>query len=131
MNIWRNHQFSNQFSDAHHLNIDDIVQGLLKLVKKNPKSVIPFKIYNIGNGKPKKLLDYIREIEKNLNKTAKIKNLSLQKGDVIKTHADINLISKDTNYKSHIKIKEGVKKFIEWYKEYYYEWASVYRSFPW
>ena len=56
---------------------------------------------------------------KNLNKIAKVNKISLQKGDVIKTHADKKLISKEVKYKSNVKIKEGIKNFIDWYKDYY------------
>ena len=61
----------------------------------------------------------LKEIEKNLNKKAKIKKIPLQKGDVIKTHADIKLINKKVNYNSNTDIDEGIKIFIEWYKKYY------------
>jgi len=113
--------------------IDDIISGIygviLKIPKKNnnwdsnipdpSKSVAPFKIYNIGNSKPVKLLDFIEEIEKNLNKKAKKIFKPLQPGDVVKTWADVSDLEKEINYLPHTPISEGVKKFVEWYCNYY------------
>ena len=64
--------------------IDDVVQGLLLILANPPKNKIPFKIFNIGNGKPQSLIKYLKFIEKFLNKKAHINNLPLQKGDVEK-----------------------------------------------
>ncbi len=113
----------NLFNNGKHTRdftyIDDIINGLLKLINAPPKKIIPYQVYNIGNGNPQKLIKYLKEIEKNLNKKAKIKKIPLQKGDVIKTHADIKLINKKVNYNSNTDIGEGIKIFIEWYKKYY------------
>lgn len=118
-----NNKEINLFNNGKHIRdftyIDDIISGLLKLINKPSKKTIPYQVYNIGNGNPQKLIKYLRAIEKNLNKKAKIKNLPLQKGDVIKTHADIKLINKKVNYNSNTEIDEGIKIFIEWYKNYY------------
>tara|TARA_Y100001970_G_C14169505_1_gene823309 strand:- start:169 stop:1134 length:966 start_codon:yes stop_codon:yes gene_type:complete len=99
--------------------VDDIVEGIYKLIKKAPKTKIPFNIFNIGNGNPRKLLDYLQIIEKKLNKKAKLKKLPLQIGDIIKTHSDISSIKKHTNYNPNTNIEEGISKFIEWFKDYY------------
>ena len=99
--------------------IDDVVGGIFKIIKKNPKYKIPFDIFNIGNGNPKKLIEYLKQIEKNLNKNAKIKKLPLQVGDVFKTHADVGKLNKKINYRSKTNINDGVKKFVEWYLENY------------
>ena len=81
------------FNKGNHLRdftyVDDIVDGIYLLIKKQSKKSIPYEIFNIGNGNPKKLLDYLKNIEKNLNKKAKIKKLPLQTGDIVKTHSDI------------------------------------------
>ena len=111
------------YNHGNHLRdftyVDDIVDGIYLLIKKQSKKTIPYEIFNIGNGNPKKLLDYLKYIEKNLNKTSKIKNLPLQIGDIIKTHSNINKIKKYTGYKPKTGIKTGIGKFIEWYKDYY------------
>ena len=113
--------------------IDDIVDGIVKTLdntatgnmdwnSNNPdpaSSKSPWRIYNIGNNKPIKLMDYIDALEKNLGKKANINFLPLQLGDVPDTCADINNIKEKFNYQPSISITEGVAKFILWYKEYY------------
>ena len=98
--------------------IDDVVNGITKIIKNPPKNKIPFKIYNIASNKPHHLKQFLKIIEKNLNKKAKIKYFSLQKGDVDKTHGSIKLLNK-LGYIPKTSIEEGVKKFIKWYKSYY------------
>ena len=107
----------NHFRDFTY--IDDIVDGIFSLIKKQSNKSIPYEIFNIGNGSPKKLIEYLRNIEKNLNKKTKIKKLPLQKGDIIKTHSSINKLKKHTGYRSKTNIEEGISKFVEWYKDYY------------
>ena len=80
--------------------IDDIVNGIYSIINKPKNNKIPFNVFNIGNGNSRKLSDYLFLIEKKLGKKAKIKNLPLQKGDIIKTHADIKLLRNFSNYKS-------------------------------
>ncbi len=99
--------------------VDDIIVGISSLLKKQPNKKIPYEIYNIGNGNPKKLLDYIKTIEKNLNKSAKTKKLPLQIGDIFKTHSDIKKLKNSTGYIPKTSIDVGIRKFIEWYNEYY------------
>jgi len=112
--------------------IDDIVDGIYKLVNKSPSTkknkkikndslspVAPFRILNIGNTKRVYLLDFINTLEKELNKKA-IKNfLPMQKGDVASTLSDSKLLKKIANYKPKTSYKLGIKKFINWYRSYY------------
>ncbi len=107
----------NHFRDFTY--IDDIVDGIFSLIKKQSKKSIPYEIFNIGNGAPKKLLDYLKHIENNLNKISKTKKLPLQVGDIIKTHSNINKLKKYSGYKPKTNIKIGISRFIEWYKDYY------------
>ncbi len=111
------------YNNGNHLRdftyIDDIIEGIYSLTFKSSKKSVPFNIFNIGNGNPKKLLNYLKLIEKNLQKKAKIKKLPLQKGDIIKTHSDIRKLKKYSNYKPKTDIDIGISKFIEWYKDYY------------
>tara|TARA_X000000950_G_scaffold21363_1_gene23090 strand:- start:1644 stop:2612 length:969 start_codon:yes stop_codon:yes gene_type:complete len=111
------------YNHGNHLRdftyVDDIVEGIYSLIKKQSKKSIPYEIFNIGNGNPKKLLDYLKNIEKNLKITPKIKSLPLQIGDIIKTHSSINKLKKYTGYKPKTNINTGISKFIEWYKDYY------------
>ena len=98
--------------------VDDIVDGIMKIIKKR-KKVLSSSIYNIGNGKKVSLMDYIKLIEKNLNKKAKKNFLPLQKGDIIKTHSSTKLLKKDFGYIPKTSVSHGVKKFINWYLSYY------------
>ncbi len=99
--------------------ITDIVEGIFLLIKKPPKSKIPYRCFNIGNGKPEKLKKFLNLIENNLNIKSKIYNMPLQTGDVKKTHSDISFLKKITNYKPKTRIDDGIKEFIKWYKEYF------------
>lgn len=98
--------------------IDDIVKGVVKIIEK-PITNRLYKIYNIGNNKSVKLLDFINEIEINLNTVAKKKMLPMQPGDVKRTWANVDELIKDYNYKPNTTIKNGVKSFIDWYKSFY------------
>ena len=113
--------------------IDDIVDGIIRIgnqiPKKNKKwkskkpdpsfSKYPFEIYNIASNKNVKLTKYLKIIEKNLGKKAKINSLPLQKGDVKDVVSNINKIKKKLNYKPKINVEIGVKNFINWYRSYY------------
>jgi UDP-glucuronate 4-epimerase len=94
--------------------IDDIVAGIL-LTLKTPK---PYEIYNIGNNRAERLLDFIAEIERNLGKKAIMNFLPMQAGDVPATIADIEKLSR-LGYAPSTNIVEGIRKFVEWYREYY------------
>ncbi|MDA9742498.1 NAD-dependent epimerase/dehydratase family protein [Pelagibacteraceae bacterium] len=121
-NIINNHPIE-LYNSGNHLRdftyVDDIVDGIYSLINKQSKKTIPYQIFNIGNGTPKKLLDYLKYIEKNLKKISKTKRLPLQVGDIVKTHSNINKLKKYTGYKPKTNIKIGIQKFIEWYKDYY------------
>lgn len=113
--------------------IDDIVEGVIKVIdnpaKKsetweanNPdpsRSSAPYRLYNIGNSSPVKLMDFITTIEKQLGKVAKKQMLPMQDGDVQSTYADISGLKEDFDYRPSVSLEEGVKRFINWYKEYY------------
>ncbi len=112
--------------------IDDIVDGILKLINKVPKltskkkikndslsPVAPFRILNIGNTKKIYLLDFINTLEKELGKKIKKNYMSMQKGDVHSTLSDTSLLKKITGYNPKTKYQTGIKKFIEWYLDYY------------
>ena len=98
--------------------VEDIVNGICKIII-DKKINLGSKIYNIGNGKKISLMKYIELIEKNLMKKSKRRYLSLQKGDVIKTHSDTRLLKKDYDYFPNTSVESGVKKFIEWYISYF------------
>ena len=113
--------------------VDDIVEGIIKIVdipatsnfdwKGNlpdpASSNAPWRVYNIGNNKPVKLMDYIEALEKTLKKKARINFLPLQPGDVPDTYASMENLKKNFNYKPSTTVLDGVNKFVKWYKYYY------------
>lgn len=102
--------------------IDDIVQGIENMLCNPPvedsKGAF-YKIYNIGNNKPEKLMDYIATLEKCLGKEAKKEFLPMQPGDVYQTYADVTDLMEDFDFKPNTSVEEGLSKFVEWFKEYY------------
>ena len=96
--------------------IDDIIEGIYKCIfrKKNK-----FKIYNLGNQNPIKLMSMIKLLENNLNKKAKIKFKSQHRTEMKLTHSSNSKAYKELGYKPKINIENGINNFIEWYKEYY------------
>ena len=112
--------------------IDDIVNGINLLIKKPPaikqknkykndsiSSVAPFRVLNIGNTKKIYLLNFIKEIEKELGKKAIRNYMPLQKGDVKQTLSDTSLLKSITKYNPKTNYKTGIKKFLKWYLDYY------------
>ena len=113
--------------------IDDIVNGIIKVIEKPPQknpdwtglkpdpgsSRAPWKVYNIGNNSPVELEEFIKAIEDSIGLKAKKNFLPLQPGDVPDTYADISALEKDFNYRPNTSIYEGINKFIDWYRVYY------------
>lgn len=113
--------------------IDDIVEGVVRVIDHNAESdskwsgkapnphssKAPYKIYNIGNNNPVKLMDFIEAIEKELGRVAKKNMLPLQPGDVPATYANVEDLVSDLDYKPNTSIQEGIKKFVAWYKEFF------------
>ncbi|MBT8182302.1 MAG: NAD-dependent epimerase/dehydratase family protein, partial [Eudoraea sp.] len=103
--------------------IEDICTGVVKIIegsiKKRKESEGLYKVYNIGNSKSVKLLDFIEAIEKTLGLTATKILLPIQPGDVSKTWADVGELINDYNYKPNTPVIKGIQKFIDWYKAYY------------
>ena len=101
--------------------IDDIVSGI-ELLLDNPPKIIGedplYRIFNIGNGNPQSLEDFINAVELNLSRVVEKKYLPMQPGDVPKTWADISKI-KELGYQSKTTMKDGVSKFIFWFHQYY------------
>ncbi|MGB3903236.1 MAG: NAD-dependent epimerase [Bacteroidales bacterium] len=111
--------------------INDIIEGVIKIIDKPAKPTIdanpdpsssniaPYKVYNIGNSNPVKLLDYIEAIENELGKKAIKEFLPMQPGDVTYTEADVSDLVRDFGYKPTTKVQDGIKEFIKWYKNFY------------
>ena len=99
--------------------IDDIVYGVVNTLVKDTKNDTLYKLYNIGNGKPVQLIDFIASLENTLDISAKKKMLPMQAGDVHKTFANTTSLKRDYNYKPQITIDKGIQEFVLWYKTYY------------
>lgn len=113
--------------------VDDAVEAVLRIMNEPAKpdpgwrsdapdpatSRAPFRIYNIGNNRPVKLMDFIRTIERCLGVTAKLDLLPMQPGDVPATCADTEDLQRDFHYHPTTSIEQGIPKFIEWYRKYY------------
>ena len=113
--------------------IDDIVEGIIRVNDNPPKgnkewdgmnpdpssSPAPYKIYNIGNNNPVKLMDFIEALEKKLGKVAKKNMLPIQAGDVPSTYADVSDLISDLGYKPETTIQEGINNFVDWYIEFF------------
>lgn len=110
--------FNNGDLERDFTYIDDIVEGVVNVINQNDGRSIS-SLYNIGNSKPVKLTDFIKEIEKNLGVIAEKEMLPMQPGDVNKTWADVDDLKKDFGYTPQTPIETGVKNFIDWYNNYY------------
>jgi len=113
--------------------IEDIVEGVIRVLdvpaspnlkwsgdKPDPgTSLAPWRVYNIGNNKPIELMDYIEALELSLGRRAKKELLPLQPGDVPDTFANIDDLVSNFNYKPTTTIKQGIRSFTSWYKNYY------------
>ena len=107
--------------------IDDIIDGLIRIMDRVPKvqqpeitiAKAPYKIYNIGNNQPVTLRRFITAIEVACGKKAKENLLPIQAGDVLITNADVDDLIADTGFKPVTSIEDGINKFVEWYESYY------------
>ncbi|WNC67419.1 NAD-dependent epimerase [Thalassotalea nanhaiensis] len=113
--------------------IDDIVEGIIRIQDIVPKSradwtvetgsaansSAPYSIYNIGNGNPVKLLDFIEAMETSLGIKAEKNFMDMQPGDVYQTYAEVEDLFEVTDYKPAVSVSEGVENFVKWYKEFY------------
>jgi UDP-glucuronate 4-epimerase len=113
--------------------IDDIVDGILRTLDRpaasDPNwssaaptagtSAAPYRLYNIGNNNPAELLDMIALIEQALGRKAKINMLPMQPGDVARTFADIDTLTADTGFRPRTDLRDGLERFVNWYRAYY------------
>ncbi|WP_394174946.1 NAD-dependent epimerase [Thalassotalea litorea] len=113
--------------------IDDIVEGIMRVQNHIPTidtdwsvesgsaavSSAPYRVFNIGNGSPVKLMDFIKALEQSLGMEAKKNLLPMQPGDVQKTFAEVEDLYSVTGHRPQTSVTEGVANFVRWYKEYY------------
>ena len=119
--------------------IDDIVEGVLRVMRKPPQKktgedglpIAPYAVYNIGNSNPENLLDFVQILSEELVRAgvqpedydfeAHKKLVPMQPGDVPVTYADTTPLERDFGFKPHTPLREGLRKFAQWYKEFYME----------
>jgi len=113
--------------------IDDIVEGIIRIQDIVPQvnndwkietasaanSSAPYKIFNIGNGNPVKLLDFIQSLENSIGITANKNLMPMQAGDVYQTYADVEDLFTATDYKPSMSVAQGVDNFVQWYRKFY------------
>jgi UDP-glucuronate 4-epimerase len=127
----------NVFNHGNHTRdftfVDDIANGVVAALDHNAQpnlnwdgmnpdpatSKAPWRVYNIGNNQPVKLMSYIEVLEECLGKKAELNLLPLQAGDVPDTFANADNLINDVGYKPAMPVEEGVRRFVEWYREYY------------
>ena len=119
--------------------IDDIVEGVLRVMRKPPQKktgedglpIAPYAVYNIGNSNPENLLDFVQILSEELVRAGVLpedydfeahkKLVPMQPGDVPVTYADTTPLERDFGFKPHTPLREGLRKFAQWYKEFYME----------
>lgn len=125
--------FNNGKMERDFTYIDDVVEGIKRLVDKIPISInnwdeskddlsssfAPYKIYNVGNSNPVPLMRFINALEMSIGKQAEKIYTEMQPGDMLRTYADVNDLFRDINFKPITSIEEGLGKFVEWYFDYY------------
>ncbi len=109
--------------------IDDIVEGICRVINKSPSDEVPHKIYNIGNGSPVDLLEFVDILQQELIRAKVLpvdydfeshkKFVPMQAGDVPVTYADTKDLERDFNFKPTTTLREGLRNFAEWYKKFY------------
>lgn len=113
--------------------IDDIVEGVVRVIDKtaepNPDfdagssdpatSHAPYRVYNIGNNEPVQLMEFIETIENAIGKKAEKNMMGMQDGDVVATYANIDALIEAVDFKPATPLKDGIQKFVHWYKEYH------------
>jgi len=113
--------------------IDDIVEGIIRVNDNPPKgnkewdgknpdpssSPAPYKIYNIGNNNPVKLMNFIEALENKLGRKAEKNMLPIQAGDVPSTYADVSDLIADLDYKPQTSIEDGINNFVDWYLDFF------------
>lgn len=117
--------------------VDDIVEGVVRVMKKPPEKkngedglpIPPYAIYNIGNSNPENLLDFVQILSEELVRAGVLpmdydfeahkELVPMQPGDVPVTYADTSALERDLGFKPHTPLREGLRKFAEWYKEFY------------
>jgi UDP-glucuronate 4-epimerase len=115
--------FNNGKMERDFTYIDDIVEGMTKIIEDRYIGTFDektrYRIYNIGNSKSVKLMDFIKALEKSLGLKAQKELLPMQPGDVEKTWANVDDLARDYGYRPNTLVQNGISKFVAWYREYH------------
>lgn len=109
--------------------IDDIVEGVARVMQHAPEAEIPYALYNIGNSQPENLLDFVDTLQQELVRAGVLPEdydfeahkelVAMQPGDVEQTYADASALERDFGFRPKTSLREGLRKFAEWYKAFY------------
>ncbi|MBR1538802.1 MAG: NAD-dependent epimerase/dehydratase family protein, partial [Bacteroidales bacterium] len=109
--------------------VDDIVEGIVRVMRKAPQGEVPYAVYNIGGGQPENLLDFVTILQEELVRAGVLpadydfeahkELVPMQPGDVPTTYADASALERDFGFTPRIPLREGLRQFAEWYKVYY------------
>ncbi|MFA7567916.1 MAG: NAD-dependent epimerase [Alkalispirochaeta sp.] len=99
--------------------VDDIVEGIIRVLDRPATGTPPYRVYNIGNGAPVPLMELVKALEEEMGITAEKEMLPMQPGDVTSTWADCTALQRDTGYRPDTPVRDGVKQFVEWYNRYH------------
>lgn len=121
--------FNNGNMERDFTFVEDIVEAQVRLIDKPPVaqtnkdkpnfSIVPYRLYNIGNSNPVDLMEFISIIEKYTGKEAVKKMMPMQPGDVPRTYADVEDLFEKVEFRPSTSLDEGINKFVDWYKKYY------------
>lgn len=125
--------FNNGDMERDFTYIDDIIEGIFRIMfhipvpnlQWNPvcpdpaSSLAPYRIYNIGNSQPVRLMDFVEALEAELNVKAQLIFKPMQPGDVVRTYADTSDLYREIGYKPGTPVRTGIRNFVEWYRSYY------------
>ena len=114
INVFNNGEMERDFTY-----IDDIVEGVVKCIDYKITTKPGYNIFNIGNSKPVKLLDFVNHMETEFGVPANKKMMPMQPGDVKTTYADTSLLQQEMGYAPKTELKDGLAQFVKWYKEYF------------
>lgn len=110
INVFNNGNLSRDFTY-----IDDIIEAVAQLLEKTPEGKVPVALYNIGCGRPMKLMDFIHILEEALGRKAELNMLPMQKGDVYQTYADTSKLRQKIAYSPDTPLEQGIRNFVDWY----------------
>ena len=108
--------------------IDDIVEAVVRIIAQPPSGGVadgdepttaPYRIYNVGNGRPVPLMAFIRAIEACVGRKAKLQLVPMQPGEIVETMADVSRLERATGYRPVTDVDEGMRRFVEWYRRFY------------